>query len=280
MTHLFFLLTFWSVSLSLLAATESEISSPLIVASLKLQGFQCHNKLVDGCSYQECLGSLPGYPQPVLMLVPKKVAALRLHFHGHKLGKFPEYEKNLTSMLQAFKLNQSLCQASELAVFPESSGNCTTYDETLRDKPALENFLTELHSALGQNLKRAPLNLSAHSGGGRVLSRFLASQIPVASVSVFDGIYSESVKNILSQWYKTSEGKLVLATVKGMDPYKFTIRLKQEIGETLSSAPATFQGTSYEVSRGLRMIHFCRAAGDVGALQAHYDVMTQTWSEN
>lgn len=268
MTHLF-LFFIWSVSLS--------FASSEILTSLQAQNFLCQSMNVANCTYQECLGTLPNYPKPVLIVVPKKIAALRLHFHGHKLGKFPAYEKNLSSMVKAFGLNDNLCTDSEVVVFPESSGNCTTYDESLKDQATIETFIKDLHSATSQNLKSAPLHISAHSGGGRVLSRFLSSGTTTAKVSVFDGIYSEEVKKILSNWYQTSDGNLMLATVKGMSPDTYSTKLKKEISVKLETSAISINGTKFDVSKGKRFIHFSRSAGEVSSLKAHYDVLTQTW---
>ena len=278
MTHLFLLLSFLSVSVGFAAEPICEdISHKEVLTSLRLQSFQCQTKTQGDCSYQECLGSLPSYPRPVLIIVPAKIESLRLHFHGHKLGKYPEYEKDLPSMIKSFGLNASLCSGTELAVFPESSGNCTTYDTVLKDQPSIEVFTKDLHAALGQNLKSAALHISAHSGGGRVLSRFLTSGIATSKVSVFDGIYSESVKNSLRDWYKTSDGKLMLATIKGMSPETYTGQLKLELVEKFVNSKSTIKGTAFDVSMGSRITHFSRSAGDVGATKAHYDVLTQTW---
>jgi hypothetical protein len=278
MTHLFLLLSFLSVSVGYAAEPICEdISSKEVLTSLRLQSFKCQTKIQGDCSYQECLGTLPSYPRPVLIIVPAKIESLRLHFHGHKLGKYPEYEKDLPSMVKSFGLTSSLCLGSEVAVFPESSGNCTTYDSVLKDQSSIDTFSKDLHAALGQNLKSAPLHISAHSGGGRVLSRFLTYGISASKVSVFDGIYSEAVKNSLRDWYKASDGNLMLATIKGMSPETFTAKLKLEIGEKYVNSKSTIKGTAFDISKGPRIIHFSRSAGDVGATKAHYDVVTQTW---
>lgn len=278
MTHLFLLLSFLSVSVGFAAELICEdISHKEVLTSLRLQSFHCQTKTQDDCSYQECLGTLPLYPKPVLIIVPIKIESLRLHFHGHKLGKYPEYEKDLPSMVKSFGLNSSLCLGTELAVFPESSGNCSTYDQILKDKTSIETFSKNLHAALGQNLKTAPLHISAHSGGGRALSRFLTSGISTSKVSVFDGIYSEEVKNSLRDWYKATDGKLMLATVKGMSPETYTAKLKFEIGEKYLNSKSNIKGTTFDVFSGPRVIHYSRYAGDVGATKAHYDVLSQTW---
>ena len=278
MTHLFLVLLSLSVTLSLGAAPLCEsISSQEVAASLKLQSFQCQVKTQGNCSYQECLGTLPSYPMPVLIVIPQKIESLRLHFHGHKLGLYPKYEKSLSSMLSSFELNTSLCNGTEVAIFPGSKGKCSTYDQVLKEKTGIEIFLKDIHLALGNNLKSAPLHISAHSGGGRVLSRFIKSGVPTAEVSLFDGIYSENQKNILREWYNNNDGKLFMATVKGMDPEKFTVKLKSELKERWVSSNSTIHGTFFDISKGDRFAHYSRAAGKSGSTKAHYDILTETW---
>lgn len=279
MTHLFLIPLFLSVTLGFAAAPYCEgISCQEVVASLKLQSFQCQLKTQGTCSYQECLGTLPSYPLPILIVIPQKIDSLRLHFHGHKLGIYPKYEKSLASMLSSFDLNDSLCVGSEVAIFPESSGKCTTYDQVLNEKRGIEIFLKDIHLALGENLKSAPFHISAHSGGGRVLSRFLKFGIPAAEVSLFDGIYSDNEKNILRDWYKGNDGKLFLGTVQGMDPEKFTLKLKSELKGNWTNSKLTINGTSFDISKGDRFIHYNRAVGEAGSTKAHYDILTQTWT--
>ena len=283
MTHLFLLfMTLWSISISF---AQDGISASLscmktaqdIEQSLKIAHFNCTTKTINDCTYKECLGTLPSYPKPVLVAIPLLTEGLRLHFHGHKLGKFPEYEKNLSSMVTSFGLNAELCKSREVTVFPESDGNCATFDQKLKTKEDFELFFKELHMATGNNLKQAPLSISAHSGGGRTISRFLDFGFDVNQVSIFDGIYSETQKTSLKNWYKKSDGQLILATVKGMSPETYSQALKKELAIHMTDSKATIQGTSFDVSKSDRLIHYSRAAGQAGSLKAHYDVLSQTW---
>jgi hypothetical protein len=283
MNRLFLLLlTLWAIPV---AFAQSWLPWPLscmdkskeVEKSLILASFKCSVKTVDNCSYKECTGSLPSYPKPVLVIIPAMAESLRLHFHGHKLGKFPEYEKDLSSMVKSFGIAGELCKSSEVTVFPESDGSCSTFDTKLKTKDNFDLFLKELHSATGQNLKQDPLNISAHSGGGRTVSRFLDAGFSVNQVTIFDGTYSEPQKNSLKNWYQKNEGKLILATVKGMDPDAFANKLKTELGVKMTPSQSTIKGTTFDVSTSGRLIHFSRSAGPVGSLQAHYDVLTQTW---
>ena len=163
-----------------------------------------------------------------------------------------------------------------MAVFQESSGNCASYDEVLKDKTRIETFSKDLQVALGQNLKSAHLHISAHSGWGRVLSRFLTSGLSPTKVSVFDGIHSESLKNSLRDWYKTTDGKLMLATIKGMSPETYTAQLKLDLGKKFVTSKATIKGTAFNVSKSQRLTNFSRYAGEVGATKARYDILSQT----
>jgi hypothetical protein len=283
MTHLFLLfMTFWSISISFAQDGNSASLSCMKTAqdiekSLKISHFNCTAKTINNCTYKECLGTLPSYPRPVLVVIPLLTDGLRLHFHGHKLGKFPEYEKNLSSMVKSFGLNAELCKSRQVTVFPESDGNCATFDQKLKTKQNFENFFKELHLATGDYLKQAPLSISAHSGGGRTISRLLDFGFEVKQVSIFDGIYSETQKNSLKNWYLKSDGQLILATVKGMSPETFSQALKKELPTKITNSKATIKGTSFDVSKSDRFIHYSRAAGQAGSLKAHYDVLSQTW---
>jgi hypothetical protein len=280
MTHLFFFIIIWSiVPVSFAHSTlicDEDISSQL-ERSLKLASFQCESVTTGSCRYTECHGKLPNYPKPILVAIPNNAFEFRLHFHGHKLGIFPEYEKNLSSMVKAFGLNQKLCEGKEVSVFPESDGKCATYDQVLNNKAAFEIFFNDIHSATGEHLKNLPFHLSAHSGGGRALARLLQSDIPVDQVTLFDGIYSENQKRSLKDWYQKSAGKLTLATVKGMSPQTYSGQLTKELGLKSDISQTTFQGKTFDVFKSHRLIHFSREAGLEGKTQAHYNILQETW---
>lgn len=245
--------------------------------SLVLSSFKCVQKSVDNCIYKECTGTLPSYPKPVLVVIPLMAESMRLHFHGHKLGTYPQYEKNMSSMVKAFGIAGELCKSSEVAIFPESDGKCSTYDTKLVTKANFELLFSELHNVTGGHLKSLPFNVSAHSGGGRTVSRLLDAGFNVENVTIFDGTYSEANKNSLKKWFQKGDGKLTLATVKGMSPDSYANAIKKELGLKMTQSKSTIQGTSFDVSKSDRLIHYSRSAGAVGSLKAHYDVLTQTW---
>jgi hypothetical protein len=281
MTRLFFyLLKLWTISVPFALAQEAicdENISQKVEKSLKLAGLKCEQIDLPSCSYSQCTGTLPNYPKQILITIPPEASEFRLHFHGHKLGVFADYEKNLTSMIKSFGLNADLCQTKQITAFPESDGNCSTYDKVLKDKDSFERFFSELNTATGQHLKSLPFHISAHSGGGRTVSRILEAQFSVAQVSIFDGIYSENQKRILQDWYNKGEGKLILSTVKGMSPEKYTSQFKKDLRLVIKSSKATLKGSNFDVDESDRFIHFSRAAGPEGSTKAHYDVLTETW---
>jgi hypothetical protein len=281
MTRLFFfLLKFWTISVPFSMASEAiceENLSQKVEKSLKFSGFKCEQVNLASCTYSECTGTLPNYPRPILISIPNEASEFRMHFHGHKLGVFPEYEKNLSSMVKSFRLNSELCENKQITAFPESDGNCTTYDKVLKDKTSIETFFNDLNVVTNQHLKSLPFHISAHSGGGRIVTRILDAQFSVAQVSIFDGVYSDTQKRILQDWYNKGEGKLILSTVKGMSPEKYTSQLKKDLGLNIKSSKATIQGTQFFLDESDRFIHYSRSAGSEGATKAHYDILSQTW---
>ena len=62
-------------------------------------------------------------------------------------------------MIKSFGLNADLCQTKQITAFPESDGNCSTYDKVLKDKDSFERFFSELNTATGQHLKSLPFTL-------------------------------------------------------------------------------------------------------------------------
>jgi hypothetical protein len=285
MTRLFFMiLAFWTIPVGF---AQSWLPWPVSCLntshetekSLKLAGFKCTSKNEGICPYTDCLGFVPGYPKPVLITIPVMASSFRLHFHGHKLGVYPKYEKNLPSMVEAFGLNGSLCASQQITIFPESDGKCDTYDKNLKDRETFQSFLKSLHSVTGDNLKTLPMHVSAHSGGGRAVMRLLNAGFSVEQVTIFDGTYAPDQKKSLVDWYRKGEGKLIFATVKGMSPDAYAESIKKDLGLTMKSSQSTIKGTNFDIHESPRLIHYSRpkAPGQDGSLKAHYDVLTETW---
>lgn len=280
MTQFIFGLLFWTVLVSLpLLKVCAESSQEEILKSLKLNGFECTSKVVDSCSYQECLGKIGSYPRPILITVPNSINSLRLHFHGHHLG-LPQtlpYETSLPSMVNAFGLQKHLCLSKELAVFPQSLGKNLTYKEFFKDGASYTQFINDLHLGLNQSLKDSPLILSGHSGGGKYVAGALSAGLIVSKVAIFDGIYSTATKEALKKWVTLSQAELTLATVKGMDPEKFSNELRRELFTKFTSTKSSINGTSYDVHSSSNVTHYSRLAGLVGGTKAHFDVLSEIW---
>jgi hypothetical protein len=264
-----------------LSATQvcAESSSAEVLKTLKLNGLECAPKVMEGCSYEECVGQIGSYPRPILITVPSSVSSLRIHFHGHHLG-MPQtlpYETSLTSMISAFGLPKHLCLGNELTVFPQSLGKNVTYKEFFKDDSTYAQFLNDLHQVLNQSLKDSPLNLSGHSGGGKYVAGALSAGLKVSSVTIFDGIYSATTKDTLKNWINLSEGKLILATVKGMDPENYSNQLRKELTTKFTSTKSSINETPYDVHSSLRVMHYSRFAGAAGGTKAHFDVVSEIW---
>jgi hypothetical protein len=279
MTRLFLFFFILSTSLSFAASLVCEdVSSEEVLTAVKLHGFSCTKQILADCAYNECTGKLGSYPKPVLITIPQTINSLRLHFHGHILGlaQTKPYEGNLRSMVKAFGIQKSLCENSEVTIIPQSTGANSTYKEFFKDKNSYTQFFADVQSTLGNHLKGNPLHLSGHSGGGKYVAAALNAEIKTAKVSIFDGIYSASTKDSLRAWYQKGEGKLTLATVKGMDPEKFANELRREMGVKFESNKSTIQGTNYDVHKNGNFIHYSRGYSNT----AHFNSVSEIWPIN
>jgi hypothetical protein len=285
---------FLTLALSLAVWGRSEcapIERNKIISELKANLFSCKEKLVGECSYTECLGQIADYPQPILVTVPQEVLSLRLHFHGHhlKMAETLPYEQGLSSMTKAFGIQGSLCQSSELTVFPGSTGKNETYKNYFEPiDPATgrpikgefyQKFFTHLHTVLGNHVKEAPLHLSGHSGGGKYVGGALQAGIKTSKVSLFDGIYSDVTKKTLVDWQLKTSGELMSVTVKGMSPDNYTSAIRGElgIGSEVKPKSETISGINYQVYKMGAFTHYSRNTGAVSGLQAHFDVVSNLW---
>lgn len=242
----------------------------LILGLMVSYGFTCKQKQVGNCHYQECQGRIKSYPEDILMIVPENVQSLRLHFHGHILGVLPEYEKNLVSMIKTFDLEERLCQSNEVTVFPKSIGNCKTYDTNLKTENDFRTFIDEL------GVGHLPLHISAHSGGGRTVTRLLQTQLPISSVSLYEGIYSEETVTQLKKWYQQKSGDLKLASIKGSSPDKFASLYIETSKIPVTTRHEEISNRDFEVMMGERLIHLRRASSS-SSIKSHYEILSETW---
>lgn len=252
------------------------ISAPTIIAALSEQNFRCTQKSLTDCVYYACQGRVASFSQDLLILVPAVVDSWRVHFHGHKLGVFPEYESSLSSMVSAFQLPLPICRAREAVVFPASAGKCDDYDQQLKSKAQLETFLNEVRQAMRISPASAAFHVSAHSGGGRTVGRILDAGISVDKLSVFDGIYSGSLKGKIKSWYELRRGNLQLSSVKGQGPDGHSLALLKEVQGPIKSQRIKLSGTMYELEASKRLWILRRGPGK-DALKSHYDVVSETW---
>ena len=132
---------------------------------------------------------------------------------------------------------------------------------------------------MGNHLKESPLHLSGHSGGGKYVAGALEKGIKTSKVSVFDGIYSDTTKSTLVDWHKKTGGALMTVTVKGMSPETYSATMRTELGIRKEEQPIieTISGVQYQVYKKGSFNHYSRYAGPVSSLQAHFDVVTNTW---
>jgi hypothetical protein len=258
-------------------ACESVTSTPVINA-LRLQNFTCTPQALNDCSYTQCSGTLAGYSRPVLILLPQNIDTLQLHFRGHKLNVFPEYDQDLPGMVKAFGIQNSICKNKTAVVIPESRGACKDYDLEFTTDKTFQDFVVGIHSATGNNFKNFPLKISAHSGGGRVLGRMLSSSVEVDSVSLFDGIYSDKTRNELKVWYQKNKKPLMISTVTSGSPYQYSQKLMQDLGVNALVSSVTIKNTPYQQIKQDKLLFLSREEGQVGALKAHYDLLSQTWN--
>lgn len=279
MTQKWLFLTFLiSLSFSAIGSDLCEdVSSKKLTNALQLQGMKCQLKVQGECQYQQCTGKVAGYSKNVMVLVPAVTSSLRVHFHGHKLFHFPEYDKSLPSMIQAFGIASAICKKQETVVFPESSGKCADYDRELAHVEQMKKFLSGLHTATGNHLKSHPLHLSAHSGGGRTVGRLLAAGIKTEEVTIFDGIYSEAQKKQVKDWYQKGQGQLNLFSVRGMSPHNHATSLVNELKLKPKLTEISIGKVPYQKSEADRLLILNRGNNGETALQAHYNILSQTW---
>ena len=246
-----------------------------IVSSLEANDFKCNNVKSDNCSYTECRGRVASYPLEMLISVPAEIKGVRIHFHGHVLNKFPQYERDLSEMVKSFNLNKSLCVSRNIVVFPKSEGNCKTYDLHLKENQFILNFFSDLENVLGFNVLN--LSLSAHSGGGRTVARFLKSSLSISEVSIYDGIYSENDKVILQNWFLTSKGSLKLSSVRGMTPEKMSSAIARKISPESSIRKTKIGDVTFEKLEAERFQFLNRTSQNEDLLTSHYKILEETW---
>jgi hypothetical protein len=126
-------------------------------------------------------------------------------------------------------------------------------------------------------LKELPLHLSAHSGGGRTVGRWLKFKTKIETVTIFDGVYSELQKQQLKIWYETGVGQLNLYAIEGQSPYRFNMALLKEWKLPSKPEQVTIKNVTYQQHQAARLRLLHRKVGKEGAIRAHYQILSETW---
>lgn len=258
----------------LLGLSGTVSGTSLVRTALSLQSFKCSSKTTGSCQYSECTGKVSGYSREVLILVPENATSLRVHFHGHKLYIYPEYDKNLKSMVKAFNLAPLICSRGEVVVFPESTGKCVDYDKELTDGKSFKAFFDGIHEASRSHLKDLPLHVSAHSGGGRTVARMLKAGYDPKAVTLFDAIYADFQRIEIKNWYTSGTGELNLFNTAWGEPSKHAQKLIEELTLSPLASTTKIKGQTYKVKKGTKF-HFLER--NEGSGKAHMNVLTETW---
>ncbi|MBL7665851.1 MAG: hypothetical protein JNM93_12015 [Bacteriovoracaceae bacterium] len=253
-----------------------DIPSAQLVTRLQKFGFKCDQISSEGCDYHECEGQIPQYSQPIRIAIPAATHTLRIHFHGHRLQLLPQYDKNLESMIKSFGLSTRLCKNNETVIFPGSIGNCKNYDQELKEKSQIQSFVKAVNSLFDNALIDLPLHLSAHSGGGRVLSRFLSEQVAPNQVTIYDGIYSEETKKIVENWLTSSGGKFRSVAASGSDlkPFRHAESLRLNLNQKWTSSSVKIKQGMYQVHSNGQIEFLSTPYVD---LRTHYQVVSDVW---
>lgn len=200
----------------------------------------------NGCEYYKCSGKLADYPQEINVLLPKDKMRARenyqYHFHGHRFGN--QYDLTPEHLIKNMQLDQNLCtDNAKTIIVPFSYGKCEDFDKYFK---SIEDFKRVHNDLLAKSkTEQMPiLTLSAHSGGGRALSKIIqSSDIPIQNVKLYDAIYSSWQPQAIKDWYnKTDEAQLSMINVapkgttaqnyqstQGASPYNYSKKLFNDL---------------------------------------------------
>lgn len=230
--------------------------------------------LNDVLAYELRVIQTQGYSRPWIVVSAdgadfSKLNQGRIHFHGwtqyRENGKpyHPHYDflwenpdkspdiEDLKKFVEAYGVQREVEKNPDmLMVIPVSRGRCDDYPQIHQVSTfdqAVQNLLQELGIAF-PDFKF--VHLSAHSGGGKVLSELLekASESrflsPSAKVTLYDAIYGEDWKNRILIWMNSTgpgqHRQLDLFTLPGQTPSKFS-------GMILNSIPSSAQTSTWMV---------------------------------
>jgi hypothetical protein len=182
------------------------------------------------CHFRSCL--LPpneAYGRPSLVLYPLNptpTLPIRVHLHGwtqdHGQPRNEDYDfawpdemtnptlSELEKFWSAYGLYQGPCAPQpEITVIPLSRGHNDDHLKYFINPIAFNQYFdliaAELH-AIQPSLTE--IHLSAHSGGGKILSQILNPKNPrINRIKVFDGVYHSSTSDQLNRWLREDHEK-------------------------------------------------------------------------
>lgn len=208
----------------LLFASGSIQSEPLTLLSKIQKNYKCNQRVVDGCAFSICkLTGLKNYSREVGIIIPNDLSSssvrkVRFHLHGHSFGKLPngeDFDSSIFTIEKSFNLGVVACKSKTPLFIPFSKGKCTDFDTKIYDTKDFNNLMNELLAKTYLNDMKAQIEMSAHSGGGRTITRIIKdakynkdSNEPtsrIKSIYLFDAIYNEARKNSYISWLKKSK---------------------------------------------------------------------------
>jgi hypothetical protein len=196
-----------------------------------------------------------GYSKPWVVISadqvnPKNIKSARIHFHGWTqspksgLAFNPKYdfdwivaekipnEAQIKKFVESYSIQREVeVDSSRVVLIPLSRGHCDQYEE-LEDISKFDSIIKKLFTEIGLNANPFLIrHMSAHSGGGKTLSRLLKNadhSLVLSKVSqayLYDAIYHQDTVNELKTWvlnhHEGNLKQLKLFSIAGQSPEKF-----------------------------------------------------------
>ena len=201
-------------------------------------------------AYEMKIASVPGYSKVWLMVMADRVSVdeirnIRMHLHGWtqdrntgapvnplfdfewKNPSTPPTQSGLKKFVESFGIQNEVEKNHDRAVLiPISRGHCDQYPELLN---GFDRTFSAVLGSFGLPEDQVKLvHVSAHSGGGEVLSRLLVDSTSrffthVKHVTFYDAIYSAGTQNRLMTWILAKKEGLIksldLPVITGGSPW-------------------------------------------------------------
>jgi hypothetical protein len=250
---------------------------------------------VPSCTVQLCL--LPGvetYPRSSILIAPmmslNTPLKLRVHFHGWTQESdgtprnsnydfawpHSEIEPNLSDamkMVSAFGLDQASCGlAPETILVPLSRGHDDDYKKYFISPENFESYLNPmLKILLSTQTRLSEISLSAHSGGGKILSQSLnLNDSRIRNIKLYDATYDQSTVDTMNHWIQnhdpsTSRILEIYSVTPGTRTYSRLI--------TLEGTHSTSGQTIYTQSLNSKLLNEIRTDNQFD----HYTLVKARW---